>query len=160
MKDRGINKKKRVLEVLRDLDGDITLSQIREAFTEDISNYEDIINNEEKKLIEKYTDSYLFRRCQNPILGEHIEIFNIKTIKFEAYSTEFDKVYKATGTRILFSKDETRLTDNLEYYSFCKDSLENCNIITKEDFDTLINKHNRISEQLGTIMNFPFANNK
>lgn len=160
MKDRGINKKKRVLEALRDLDGDITLSQIREAFTEDISNYEDIINNEEKELIEKYTDSYLFRRCQDTILGEHIEIFNIKTINFEAYSTEFDKVYKATGTRILFSKDETRLSHDLKYYSFTKGELENCDIITKEDFDTFINKHNRISEQLGTIMNFPFANNK
>lgn len=156
MNNRYINNKKRVLEELNDLDGDITISQLREAYTEEITEYEDKDNKYYDDIIEKFTGAYLMRKITHDLFGEQIELLHIESIELGGFYDTGARVLACKHTKVSFNKHESmmRTYDDLGHVHSHLDGTDLLfyNVITKEVFDEYVAIHTEISNKLNEVL--------
>lgn len=151
MGNREINNKRNTLRVLKDLNGDLTISQLRELFETAISQYDDMIARQEQKVIDVYTDIYLVKQEKHDLFGLSMTAIHITSIKAESYYDDGSRRYVCKGKEVHVSKHNAYIRELDK--SFSQDGLENFTEIIDEDFNHIIDKVNVVQDKIDAIIN-------
>lgn len=152
MKD--INAKGTIIKLLNKLGEDVsnlTVGEMKDLFSKEFDEYEANIVKADNEVIDKYDKSYLVRTLTNRHMETFKELLEIKSIKAESYTTDWERTYNIDFKKIIFNKDgsimliemkQTKVVEDLETYKF----------IAKEEFDIYLSRYNHLMSEINKII--------
>jgi hypothetical protein len=158
MSKKDINIKRTLLNAINEIKSDLhglSLSDIINQFTTDINEYDKDTIERENKVILDFTDVYLLGIEDNNVFGKEVELIHIKTLKVESYTEGWERTYLLSGSRINFHKGGFygRDFDTSVYSMYTEKDLRNCIKITKEEFESYVEKFNKLTSIVDSILN-------
>lgn len=155
MKNRKINSKQRLLDLLDNfkVSDDLTISELKKEFSEDITTYKKEINKHEKKLLKDFKGSFL-KRMSSDGLFDSLDIIHISNIRYESYTENLDRVYHCSGDKISFSSNNlihcnhNKLDDLLT-----EKKLRSYEVITQSEYDEYMVEYVNLMTRLKNIVN-------
>jgi hypothetical protein len=134
---KDINIKRTLLnavEKIKDDLSDLTLKEIVSQFTNDVSEFDKEKTERENKVI---------------------EFIHIKSLKVESYTENYERTYLLSGSRINFHEGGFygRDFDSSVYSMYTEKDLRNCIKITKEEFESYVEKFNKLTSIVDSILN-------
>ena len=156
--NRDINIKRTLLNAVNNIKSDLsdlTLKEILSQFTNDVSEFDKEKTERENKVIEDFTDVYLKEVTSGRIYDKEIEFIHIKSLKVESYTEGWERTYLLSGSRINFHEGGFygREFDSSVYSMYTEKDLRNCIKITKEEFESYVEKFNKLTSIVDSILN-------
>ena len=147
---KDINIKRTLLNAVNNIKSDLsnlTLKEIVSQFTTDINEFDKENTERENKVIEDFTDVYLKEVTNGRIYDKEVEIIHVKSLKVESYTESWERCYLLSGSRINFHEGGFygRDFDTSVYSMYTEKDLRNCTKITKEEFESYVEKYNQLT---------------
>lgn len=103
------------------------------------------------KVKEGFENTYFKETVDCPLFGKTLKVYHLKNYVRSERTTDWELIYYFQGSKVSFSKRDINKRDfNPDRCGdgFGKEDLEQMSIITKEDYESYIQKYNQISKQL------------
>lgn len=157
MKNSNIGAKKTILKMLsklNDVDSLRTVAEMRYNFEKEINEYEVELKNKETSLIDEFSNVYLSHKSEDGLFGgKELEIFHITSLEFEAYSTDYEKVYKCKGERIGFNNINVNKGPLNSYFrGLTEKEIRSYKVITKSEYDKYVMAYEKMSKDISQII--------
>lgn len=155
-----INIKHRIIELLdkniieEGLDINLSVKEVMDKFKHDIKEYDKETQEKDLKTLNEFKNVYLKKYSNSDVFGKKLEVYHIKSIEFECYNTEHEKMYKIDGTRIIFNGFNTNTGEftNRAHDLMLIKNLRECKVITKEEYDNYMENHRSLKKQFNEIV--------
>lgn len=144
-----------ILKFIAKYDENLTIAQLKKSIEES----ELVKQNEELREIDsiknKFENSYLKHIDNESIFGKQLEVLQLKDYSRNERTTDWKFIYYFTGNKISFNKrgifynefDVDRCGD-----SFSKQDLEKMTVISEKEYNTYLEKYNKIKSELERIL--------
>lgn len=152
MDSLSIGGKKKLLNLIKDIDGNITISSLKEYLELEISNDQDRLNKIDEDIIQEYSNTYLIIENDSGLFGSGLVLLHIRKIKLGGYTDTWEKTYACEHTKISFYPRDVSMFeyDDLGHIncSFTKSELDSYRKIDKDTFNKYMTRYNEIQSLL------------
>lgn len=151
-----INKKKTIFKLMNNmsLDSDITIDKFLNSIKNDIDEAELKTKHNIDSVINDFTDVYLKHKEFDSLFNSvTLTIYHIKTLNFETYDTDYNKLYLINGERIQFNCNYINSVNDINNCHKSEHELRGYNVITKKEYLDYTIKYDNLMINLNDIIN-------
>ena len=146
----------RLLDKLEEYSDDLTIGELKNQLMSAIDKAKLEEENEINKVKAKFNGTYL-KTFEESVFGKTLKVIHIEEITNQTRTTNWDLCYYVRGEVIIFNSREVffkKFDEHKIFDTFTEERLSDMEVITKEEYDTYVNKYDRIHSELKELIEY------